>query len=88
MIEGKTSTGFEFKLEDEVLDDYELLEVLCDVDDGNMAAIRKVLPMLLGEDQATALKEHLRGDTGRVSASKLFDAVAEIFNTSKELKNS
>ena len=35
MFTGKTSSGFEFSLQDEVLDDYELLETLQDIDDGD-----------------------------------------------------
>lgn len=35
MIKGKTSTGFAFELNDDVLDDWELVDALRSVDKGN-----------------------------------------------------
>ncbi len=34
---GKTTSGFEYEINEESLDDYELLEDLCEMDDGNAA---------------------------------------------------
>ena len=41
MFTGKTRSGFEFSLQDEVLDDYELLETLQDIDDGDYGKTHK-----------------------------------------------
>lgn len=35
MVKGITESGFEFELDEEILDDYELLESLCDIDNGD-----------------------------------------------------
>lgn len=43
MFTGKTSSGFEFSLQDEVLDDYELLETLQDIDDGDYGKTTKMV---------------------------------------------
>ena len=34
-MKGKTSSGFEYELDEAALDDYELLETLQDIDDGD-----------------------------------------------------
>lgn len=87
MIKGITTTGFEFELEDEVLDDYELLETLSEVDQGNYGLVPKMVSLLLGEEQKEALKNHIRANSKRVSAKKLLDEVTEIFQASNSLKN-
>lgn len=87
MITGKTLTGFEFELQDDVLDDYELLETLAAVDRGEYGRITEMVEQLLGKEQKEKLKEHIRNEHGKVSATKLMDEVKEIFGGSKELKN-
>jgi hypothetical protein len=92
MIEGKTSTGFVYKIHDDVLDDMELLDALVDMDNGDMSSYRYAIKALLGEEQRKALYEHVRDKkTGRVSAKKVFEAFAEVLNSAKEnqaIKNS
>ena len=88
MFTGKTSSGFEFSLQDEVLDDYELLEDLCEMDEGDMTKTISVLNRLLGTEQKERLKEHLRMENGRVPASKMMNEIGEIFRNVKEGKNS
>lgn len=92
MIEGKTSTGFSYKIQDDVLDDMELLDALVDMDNGDMSSYRYAIKALLGEEQRKALYEHVRDKkTGRVSAKKVFEAFAEVLNSAKEnqeIKNS
>jgi hypothetical protein len=92
MIEGKTSTGFVYKIDDDVLDDMELLDALIDMDNGDMSSYRYAIKALLGEEQRKALYEHVRDKkTGRVSAKKVFEAFAEVLNSAKEnqaIKNS
>lgn len=87
MITGKTSTGFEFQLEDEALDDYELLENLKKVDDGDTNVLIIVVDQLLGEEQKNRLKDHVRTEKGRVSAKRLLEEVSEIFNSCNAGKN-
>lgn len=88
MIEVKTKSGFECTIDDEAVNDWELLELLQRIDDGDMTAIVKTLPKLLGEEQAKALKEHLRNANGRVPMDKMVAEITEIMNGSREGKNS
>lgn len=87
MKTGKTSTGFEFKIEDDVLDDYELLEVISEVDRGDYGKVTEMVEMLLGTEQKEKLKEHVRNENGKVSAAKIMDEVKDIFEASNEIKN-
>ena len=87
MLIGKTETGFEFELEDEVLDDWELLECFCQIDEGDPISTVKMVEKLLGKEQKERLKAHVKALHGRVSASKLLDEVGEILNAANKGKN-
>ena len=87
MITGTTSSGFAFEIEEDALDDWELLDELAAVDEGDYKHITKVPKMLLGAEQTKALKEHLRGVDGRVSAQDMVTAINDIFEEVNSLKN-
>lgn len=87
MICGKTSSGFRYKIEDEVLDDYELLEVLVEVSNDNLACVPRMVNLLLGTEQAKDLKNHIKEQQGRVTTSGIVNEIMEIFQSSK-VKNS
>lgn len=87
-MKGKTKSGFEFCIEEEVLDDYELLEDLCAIDEGETNKIPKVAIRILGDEQVKRLKDHIRGENGRVSALKMGEAIGEILTGCNEGKNS
>lgn len=88
MIRGETSTGFKFEIEESVLDDYELLETLIDVDNGNDVALFRAIDMILSKEQKNHLKEHLRKIHGRVPASAMISEIMDIMETSSIGKNS
>lgn len=92
MIEGKTKSGFKYRIDERVLDDWRLIEAIRDSDseDGS-AAIRgmvNISNLLLG-DQADALKKHIadRND-GFIPKDVMVNTMIEIVQSSKELKNS
>ena len=87
MKKGKTSTGFEYELDDKALDDYELLEMLTELDEGQYGRITRVVEKLLGSEQKERLKEHVRRN-GKVSAAELMNEISEIFQSANDtLKN-
>lgn len=88
MIKGETKSGFSFALDEEVFDDYELLECLKEIDAGREERITEVVDLLFGEKQKKELKEHIRNEKGRVSAIKMMEEVAEIFSFCQQGKNS
>lgn len=83
-IKGKTSTGFAYELEKARLDNYELVEVISEVDT-NPLVFPRMLKLLLG-DQTEALKDHVRDEDGFVSTEKLTAEVSEIFNSNQAKK--
>lgn len=88
MVRGKTKSGFEFEIDEEILDDYDFLEMLCKIDEGEVSLTVKMVDMLLGAEQKERLKKHVRSESGKVSAKKLLAEVMEIFQETKEGKNS
>ena len=87
-IKGKTSTGFEFTVCQEALDDMEMIDAIAETIDDNPVAFSTVCTKLLGKEQKKALYNHLRKD-GKVPVSAVSNAIAEIFNAMGETgKNS
>ncbi|MBR5577549.1 MAG: hypothetical protein IKW28_00975 [Lachnospiraceae bacterium] len=87
MIKGKTRSGFEFQLDENVMNNMELIEGLAAVDQGDITALPKVLVKLLGSETKEALYNHVRSEDGRVPIDLLVEEVKEIFSASKEIKN-
>lgn len=85
MIKGTTKSGFAYKIYEESLNDYELLEMISELDD-NPLILPKVVNKILGSNQAKKLKEHIRDDKGFVNAEKFTYELTQIFNQ-KQLKN-
>ena len=88
MIKGTTKSGFKYTLYDDKLDDYELFEMMCEIDLGNTTIIPRMANRLLGEKQMNRLKEHLRTEHGNVSTTLVSNEITEILNGAKALKNS
>ena len=86
-MKGKISTGFEFDIEDERLDDMELVDIMAEIDE-NPLLMPKLCKMLLGEEQKKRLYDHLRSEDGRVPIEATTNAIQEIFNSPGDLKNS
>ena len=85
MITGTTESGFEYKLNEENMDDYELLENLCAIDEGDASKITVSAKQLLGAEH---LKDHVRNEKGRVSAAKMIEEITQILGGNKPGKNS
>jgi hypothetical protein len=83
----KTSTGFVYSIDENVLNNFELLDLFAEVDE-NPLLLPKVLKMLLGEETKKALYDHVRLEDGTVPADKISDELAEIITGNKEVKNS
>ena len=85
MIEGKTSSGFHYKIADDARDDMELLEAFMDIDNGKVSGLKAVIEQLLGAEQKKALYDHIRNkETGRVRASEVMKAIGEILTDAGE----
>lgn len=87
MIEGITKTGFIYEIEEDRLYNYELIELLEEVDSSPLA-LPKVVNVLLGKEQAKELKDHVRSKDGIVAVDKMAEELQEIFLQQAEIKNS
>ena len=89
MIEGKTNSGFEYSISEEVFDDYDLLQNIAEVAKGNDIYFVPVVRQLLGEEQEKALKAHLKARDGRVKTTAMTSEIVEIIQACKSAgKNS
>jgi len=77
---GKTQSGFAYEIEEARLNNYELLEIIGELEDNPMV-ISKMVIMLLGKEQTNQLKDHLRDEEGLVPVEKMTEEITEIFQS-------
>lgn len=87
MLKGKTKSGFRFEIADEVLDDWELFEMLSKIDGGNIARLPEAIVSMLGERQYNNLKNFIRKRDGKVSVNAMLEEFGEIMNANNKSKN-
>ena len=88
MRKGKTESGFNFKIDETVVDDMELVEELAEADK-DISRFPQVLTKVLGEEQKKKLYDHLRDENGRVTISATVKEFEEIMTLAgEETKNS
>lgn len=83
-IKGTTSTGFEFEITQDRLNNYELVEAIAEVDT-NPLIFPRLIKLMLGE-QAERLKDHVRTEDGLVPLDKLSNEIQEIFESQQQVK--
>lgn len=76
MIEIKTKSGFECKVDENVFDDAEFLDFLSSTE--SSYAIGKACTHILGADGKAAIYEHVRDENGKVRASVVEAELVEI----------
>lgn len=81
MIRGKTSSGFEFALGENVLDNMELVDALAESSDSDLMSVSRVVGLLLGKELRQKLYDHVRAEDGRVPIQAVNAEVSEIFKT-------
>lgn len=84
MLKGKTKTGFQYEFDEKILKNYELVELLAEVDDDPLV-LPKIFKMLLG-NRVEELKDHVRDADGVVDIEKMLNEFQDIFSTQAELK--
>jgi len=77
-MRGTTASGFEFTVNKESLDDWEMVDLLSQMAiDGNTLALPKFAKTFLGAEQCKALVEHCKTD-GKAPVEKVMNEVLEI----------
>ena len=77
MLTGTLSCGFEYEIDEAIIDDIEFLELLAEADE-NPLKLPALLTMILGEEGKRGLYEALRAEDGRTHTSDVMDAALEI----------
>ena len=86
MINITMGDGFKIQLDENVFDDFELVELYAKVAK-NPIWIGDLAEKLLGAEQKKALIEHLRDDNGKVHTSAVMNALKEIEEAIPAVKN-
>lgn len=83
MINGKTSSGFEFSVRPDAGEDWRLVDAMSDTQSDNrltqLMGTRNVCKILLGEDGYRALEKHLQHDDGFIDTQDVNREISEIF---------
>lgn len=74
----RTSSGFEAQINENAADDLAFLDLICDLDDGNVRAYRAMLDKLLTEEDKQRLFNHVRTEDGRIPVSAINTELAEL----------
>lgn len=86
MIKITMGDGFKIQLDENVFDDFELVELYAKVAK-NPIWIGDLAEKLLGAEQKRALIEHLRDDNGKVHTTAVMNALKEIEEAIPAVKN-
>ena len=83
MVKGKTSSGFSFQVDPEIVKDYEYLE-LAAASSSNGVLFPELVKFTLGEDQKKRLVDHLKKIKGRAYTEDVSAELKEILEALKE----
>lgn len=86
MMEVKLKDGFFIGVQDGIEDDWELTEILCEMDGGDLRHMPTAFEMVFGADGKKKLTEHFRDTVGRVRTSDMMDALKTAFEGVAALK--
>lgn len=79
MIKGQTSSGFDYELPENAIDNMELIDALAETTENNPIAVSRVCRLFLGESLRRRLYDHLRTEDGRVPIEAISNELRELF---------
>lgn len=74
-----TVRGITLKIKKDVVDDIEVVELLGDIQEGDIFAFPKLARLMFGEDGYQKVKEGLARKDGRTRVTDVFDFFTEVF---------
>jgi|BioPla2DNA2_1021312.scaffolds.fasta_scaffold22615_2 hypothetical protein len=86
-IKGVTSTGFNYEITEAALNNYELFEVIAEIEEKPLL-LPKLVRLLFGKEQKEKLMDYCRDEDGTVPIQRVKDEIIEIFNSQQKVKNS
>ena len=81
MKKGKTENGFNYEIDEKVLDDMELIDAMAASQGDDPTQISTVVLKIFGPDQRTKLYDHVRTEDGRVPITEVANIITEIINS-------
>ena len=80
MIECTTRSGFTCKLDENVMNNMELVDIMADSSMNAAFRVSAAAKLILGPVQKKQLYDHLRTEDGRVPIEKLEETITDIFD--------
>lgn len=80
-VTGKLENGFEYEIDNAILNDMEILDGLSDAQSDNPLALSKVIKKLLGEEQRSKLYDIVRKEDGTVPIEEVTQCIVDIFQS-------
>lgn len=80
-VTGKLENGFEYQVDDAVLDDMEMVDALSEAQSTNPLALSTVINKLLGDEQKKALYDAVRREDGTVPIEDITQSIVTIFQS-------
>lgn len=80
MIECTTRAGFTCKLDENVMNNMELVDIMADNSMNAAFCVSAAAKLILGPVQKKQLYDHLRTEDGRVPIEKVEEAITDIFH--------
>ena len=80
-----TVRGIKLSIPKDVLDDIDMVELLGEVQDGDVFAFPKLAKLMFGEDGFKRVKEGLSGEDGRTKVTDVVELFTEALNACNAL---
>ncbi|MBR4743544.1 MAG: hypothetical protein IK082_05050 [Oscillospiraceae bacterium] len=77
------TNGFEVTVDENALHDWDVVETICEIDNGNSTKLPALFNAILGEKQKKALVAYQREKTGACTVEDMSGFLVEIFNALK-----
>lgn len=81
MKKGKTTNGFSYEIDENVLDDMELIDAMAEAQGEDPTQISVVVKKIFGTEQRTKLYDHIRTEDGRVPVNDVAEMIKEIIES-------
>lgn len=91
-MKGTTKSGFKFNIDERIIEDWRLVDAIgmAESDDPSeqIRGTRMVAELLLGKDKQALIEFIQKKNDGFVPTTEMTNAIAEIIDSVKDLKNS
>ena len=94
MIEGKTPSGFKYRLDERALDDWRLVDALARINRnrgnliGQFDAVSEICDLLLGDNKSSLMEYIKKKNDGFIPSDAVEKELSDIIKSAKEIKNS